>query len=87
MNTEKTLLDADGTSLQEGDLVVFLSAPDELLSNLPSEDQSAIRAQVGKSLTVQGFDQYGHVELEFKSEEGAFHSIWVKPSYLRKSGS
>ena len=79
------VLDVNGEILLEGDSVVLLNAPDELLSDLPSEDQADIKAQAGKAMLVQGFDEHGHVELEFKSEDEMIHFIWVKPLYLRKS--
>ena len=84
---ENTLLDIDGHVLREGDTAILLSAPDELLSNLPSEDQEAIKDQVGKTMLVHGFDEYGHVELEFKSADETIHFIWVKPVFLRAIGS
>ena len=78
------MLDIDGEHLQEGDSVILLNAPDELLFDLPSQDQAAIKPQVGKVMSVQGFDEYGHVELEFKLGEEMIHFIWVKPLFLRK---
>ena len=80
-----SILDADGETLQEGDPVILLNAPDDLLLNLPSEDQVAIRAQVGKSMQVQGFDEHGNVELEFKDDNEMIHFIWIGSSHLRKT--
>lgn len=85
MKSKDSVLDADGEALKEGDSVILLNAPDELLSDLPFEDQVAIKAQVGKAMPVQSFDEHGNVELEFKSDDEMIHYIWVKPLYLRKS--
>lgn len=84
MTSRKPVLDVDGVCLQEGDATILLDVSAELLSGLPSEDQSAIKEQVGKALLVQGFDDHGNVELEFKSEDETIHFIWVAPSCLRK---
>lgn len=84
MNATASNLDVDGHPLVEGDLVTLLSASEELLRGLPSEDQTAIKTQVGKTMPVQGFDEHGNVELEFKSEDEMLHSIWIKPLDLRK---
>jgi hypothetical protein len=84
MTDEKQVLDVNGRTLQEGDEVLLLSAPDELLSGLPYEDQSAIKSQIGKVMSVQDFDSQGNVELEFRSGEDMIHFIWIGSSYLRK---
>lgn len=84
MNFLGQIVDANGTTLQIGDYVVLLEAPEELLRDLPSEDKVAIQAQVGRSLEVQGFDEYGHAELEFTDMNGTMHFIWVKGLVLQK---
>ena len=66
-----------------GTKVRMLAAPEELIFGLPESDQSAIQAVVGKKLTVEGFDKYGHVELRFKDKGKIIHYIWVSPSALQ----
>jgi hypothetical protein len=59
-----------------------------LLHGLPVSDQKAIKEQVGKAMEVEGFDDYGNVELEF-FEAGDIHhthTIWVAPDCLKKIG-
>lgn len=85
MKSKNLVLDADGETLKKGDFVILLNAPDELLSNLPTEDQMAIKDQVGKTIPVQDFGENGDVELEFESEDETIHFIWINPSHLRKS--
>ena len=84
MNASSLVIDVSGTTLKVGDYVILLDAPEELLRNLYPEDKAAICTQVGKSLEVQGFDDYGHAELEFIDFSGIIHFIWVKGSVLRK---
>ena len=67
-----------------GDEVVLSEAPFALLKGLPEKDQAAIKAQVGKRLKVNEFDNYGNAELEFIDEAGGIHFIWVEPRYLVK---
>jgi hypothetical protein len=73
-------IDMNGLKIIKGAKVRMPVAPVDLLSGLPEEDQSAIRAIIGKKLFVKGFDQYGHVELHFKDKDGDYHNIWVRPS-------
>jgi hypothetical protein len=45
---------------------------------------------VGRTLRVQGFDEYGRVELWLRDdgsedERGVSHSIWVEPDYIAAS--
>lgn len=86
--TEKEHLDSQARPLRRGDKVIYLDAREHLLSGLPFSDQEAIKAQVGKEMMVEGFDNYGNVELEFLEEADAHHShtIWVEPDCLKKIG-
>ena len=63
-------------NLQPGDLVVILSLPPTLLSDLPEDDQTEIRAVIGKPVKFAGMS-YGQAELEFKDSHGDEHTIWV----------
>ena len=77
-------LDSQGETLGKGDKVIFLEAREHLLRGLPVSDQEAIKAQVSKEMVVEGFDDYGNVELEFIDAEDIYHTIWVEPDCLRK---
>ena len=68
-----------------GDFVTLVFAPETLLQGLPEADQDAIKAVVGKPVRVGGYDDYGHVELEFKDKNGIIHFIWVEPSAVRRA--
>lgn len=59
--------------------MILQSVPDDLLVGLPEEDQAAIRAAVGRSVTVVGYDEAGRPEIEFADETGAVHTIWLEP--------
>lgn len=69
-------------------MVFFKKAPEALISSLPLEDQEAIKAQEDIPMAIVGFDEYGHVELEFTSEDDGTHTrthtIWVAPKELFK---
>lgn len=77
-------IDAEGKSLVLGDSVIFKKASEKLTKGLPEKDQKAIEAQAGKLMAIVGFDEYGHVEMEFTSEDGHIHTIWVEPQELFK---
>jgi hypothetical protein len=60
--------------------VLYLEAWETLLAGLPANDEAAIRLRVGKEMMVEGFDDYGHVELEFlePGDEYISHTIRVE---------
>lgn len=70
--------------LRVGDRVKLASVPDELLRTLSPADAAAVRAVVGKTMAIMGFDPRGQVELEFSTRELIFHTIWVPPSCVKK---
>ncbi len=76
-------IDRDGNTIKKRNRVRFLEANAKLLRGLPLEDQIAINEQVGNVLVVEGFDDYGHVELVFIDKRGINHFIWVEPDVLR----
>jgi hypothetical protein len=69
-----------------GDRVILTSIPPGLLTDLPEEDQEAIRAIVGQPVTLQGYDaewKTGEAILEFTDANGDGHTIWVKPDFIK----
>lgn len=83
-NHQKPILDLIGNFLNEGDTVKLLNASEGLLRGLPSTDQSAIQDQVNKTMTIQSFNEYDHIELEFTDANGDMHFIWVEPKDVEK---
>ncbi len=79
-------LDSQGEPLQKGDKAIYLEAREDLLHGLPASDRKAIEAQVGEAMAVEGFDDYGNVELEFIDAKDIYHTIWVEPDCLKKIG-
>jgi len=76
--------DKNGTSLKIGDYVTFETATQELLYDLPIEDQHAIKAQIGNVFEIKGFNEQGNPELEFEDETGVLHTIWVENTCVMK---
>jgi hypothetical protein len=71
-----------------GDSVKIVEIPAYLPLGLPQEDQYAIQAQVGKTLTILDFNQSGEAEFEFVDEAtGSIHTIWLSPYFLEKLSS
>jgi hypothetical protein len=56
--------------------VILKSVPETVLNGLPDEDQAAIRAAIGKPMTIVGRD-HGRTELEFTDAAGDLHTIWI----------
>ena len=68
-------------TMKPGRSVVLKDVPVTLLANLPKEDQSAISAIIGQSVTFVGFS-FGQAEIEFFDQAGYSHTIWVNVSSL-----
>ena len=81
----KPIIDVDGNSLAVGDNITLVTVTDELLNNLPTEDKTAIKNQIGKTMTIQSVDEFNNIELEFKDREDSYHFIWVNPSCVKKT--
>lgn len=69
-----------GKLLEIGDRVIVRSIPHQLIHDLPEEDIEAIESQLGKSLVISGFNEYGYVELDFVDSVGTMHTIWIEPA-------
>jgi hypothetical protein len=54
---------------QPGDTVVLAEIPLGLLDGLPPEDQQAISEVLGKPLALNGYDEDGRAELEFRDRD------------------
>lgn len=76
------MTDKFGTVLRDGVSVRLLSAPPDLLSGLPLEDQKAIKWAASDIIKLKfiGADDYGNAELEFRDPGGCMHWIFVKPT-------
>jgi hypothetical protein len=66
-----------------GDQVVLIEIPPGLLDDLPTEDQEAISAIVGKSVALNEYDDVGRAELQFNDAGGNVHLIYVSPEFIR----
>lgn len=84
MKSKYSHADIAGFPLELGDLVEVCEVPDWLLAGLLPEDQAAIRQKIGAKVEIAGFDDYGHVELEFNQPKDAPRTIWIDPQCLRK---
>jgi hypothetical protein len=76
--------DSLGKRLSVNDTVLVQRIPEELLKDLPAEDQDAINGCLGQFLTIVSFDSYGHAEIEFTDQQGNFHTIWIHTNCLLK---
>jgi len=76
---------AENAKPKPGDRVILTAIPPGLLDDLPSEDQQAITEIVGKPIALNGYDEDGRAELEFRDRSGNFHSVYVRPDFIRKA--
>jgi hypothetical protein len=66
-----------------GDSVIVTAVPAGFLDDLPSEDQHAIAAVIGKPILLKDYDDTGRAELEFTDAQGVIHLIYLNPSLIR----
>jgi hypothetical protein len=59
--------------------VTLTGLPPGFLDNLPQEDQRALLDAVGKQVRLNGYDEHGRAELEFRDKDGAWHFIYLDP--------
>lgn len=62
--------------------VVILKDVPDWLDILPYKDQDAIRAAVGQTMMLVGYNDLGEAECEFYAPDGSIHTIWVKPELI-----
>lgn len=56
--------------------------PNGLLDDLPTADQKAISAIIGKIVRLIGYDDDGRAELEFTDADGVIHFLFVRPEFI-----
>jgi hypothetical protein len=66
-----------------GEQVILTQLPLGLAEGLPIEDQRAIYAAVGKRALLNGYDDSGKAELEFRDKNGVIHYIYVSPDVIK----
>ena len=69
-----------------GEEVLLVSIPTGLLSDLPTEDQSAIAAVVGKPVRLMNYCDDGRAELQFTDVRGIIHFLYVEPTNIKAVG-
>lgn len=65
-----------------GQQVVLKALPPGFLDDLPVEDQDAISKAVGRSITLNGYEDDGRAELELTDTKGVIHTIYVDPKFI-----
>jgi hypothetical protein len=66
-----------------GRKVVLTTLPPGFIDDLPVADQRAISEVIGKSITLNQYEEDGRAELEFRDSEDVIHLIYVDPKFLR----
>ena len=71
-----------------GDRVRLLKLENWFFKDLPAEDVAFLKVCVGEQTEVLGYDDYGHVELEFERRQsgGVYrtHTVWVDEGWIEK---
>ena len=65
------------------DKVILTGLPVGFLADLPTEDQRAISAVIGKPIALNEYDEDGRAELEFTDGNGNIHFIYVSSDFIK----
>ncbi len=66
-----------------GEEVLLVSLPVGFTSDLPTEDQAAIAAVVGKTVRLINYCDDGRAELLFTDTHGIIHFLYVEPTHIK----
>jgi len=70
-----------------GDKVRVIRIPPSVEKESPPETVEIFRRCVGQILHVDGFDEYGHLELNVRTDRlrcghRSYHTIWIEPEFV-----
>lgn len=74
-------LDNRGRRIAKGDWVRLVEIPPSVLQG-PEETRSVFEQALGKTFKIEGFDEYGHAELDLSKKVAKLNWIWVEPEHL-----
>jgi|SRR5882757_6822774 len=75
-------------TIKIGDLVTVTQVPPELHDAASIGTPELFRQVVGKTLRVDGFGRYGHLELNVlddgsQAPDSCHHTIWIEPEFAK----
>lgn len=70
-----------------GNRIRVLQVPPSVLEKMPLETITIFRRCVGQILSIEGFDNRGHLELNVmdngsQAPNSCHHTIWIEPEYV-----
>ncbi len=74
-------IDKIGRPLETGDWVRLVEIP-SLVTPAEAGTYHIFELALGKTFRIEGFDEFGHAELNVSSKVEKFHWIWVEPGCL-----
>ncbi len=73
--------DKIGRPIEVGDWVRLVEIPAQVTPAEP-DTYGIFRLALGKTFRIEGFDEFGHAELDVSRKVEKFHWIWVEPECL-----
>jgi hypothetical protein len=72
-------------------MVRIVSVPSSVARVMPSETVALFRRIVGKTLRVDGFGPYGHLEFNVRHDgsqaaDRSQHTVWLEPEFVEAVG-
>ncbi len=70
-----------------GDLVTVIQVPPDLRDDPELKTKTVFKTCLGKTYAIQGFDQYGHLELAVGKDidnlvGGYMNTVWIEPEFV-----
>ncbi len=70
-----------------GDLVTIVRIPPALPDDTEMKTKRVFEICIGKTYTIQAFDEYGHIELAVGKDVdhiigGFMNTIWIEPEFV-----
>lgn len=70
-----------------GDQVRVVQIPPSVLEQCPPETVAIFNRCIGQTLRIDGFDSYGHLELNvmdsgLQAPDYCHHTIWIEPEFV-----
>ena len=62
--------------------MILKECPPGLLDGLPTADQQAISAMIGKPVRLNEYNDDGRAEVEFSDADGVIHFLFVSPDII-----
>jgi hypothetical protein len=77
------MTDTPDKRFKRGDTVILLALPPGFMDDMDIEDRQALSEAIGSQVVFNEYGDIERVELQFTSQDGVLHFIWVEPRFIK----